>query len=89
MKKEHMKKIKEKQYQELRTLFGEILTGYIEPNGNLENFKCWIKDLPLQTLTDELKDTILNRLELVLDEVFENGIKSTKRDIIEFIETRM
>ncbi len=58
-------------------------------NEEEENFREWLKDLPVRTLTDELVESILFRLDLVLDEAYENGVNSAKREMKEFIEGRM
>ena len=48
----------------------------------MDEFEKWLEGLELQTLTDELKETILTQAWLVYD----NGYKTACVDIIENIK---
>jgi hypothetical protein len=58
-------------------------------NEEEENFREWLKDLPVSTITDELIKSILIRLDGVLDEAYENGVNAAKKEMKEFLEGRM
>lgn len=61
------------------------------------DFKYWLEDLDLQTLTDELKDEIFTRVEMVIvtegEEKFndglEEGIETAKEAIKNFLEVNL
>ena len=61
------------------------------------DFKYWLEDLDLQTLTDELKDEIFTRVEMVIvtegEERFnsglEEGIETAKEAIKNFLEVNL
>ena len=61
------------------------------------DFKRWLRDLDLQTLTDELKDEIFTRVEMVVlnegEERFksglEEGIETAKEAIKNFLEVNL
>ena len=48
----------------------------------MDEFEKWLEDLELQTLTDELKETILRQAWLVYDD----GYETARVDIIEGIK---
>ena len=39
----------------------------------MEDFERWLEDLELQTLTDELKNEILERVQELEDDAYEEG----------------
>lgn len=61
------------------------------------DFKYWLEGLDLQTLTDELKDEIFTRVEMVIlnegEERFnsglEEGIETAKEAIKNFLEVNL
>lgn len=61
------------------------------------DFKYWLEDLDLQTLTDELKDEIFTRVEMVIvtegeekfNEGLEEGIETAKEAIKNFLEVNL
>ena len=40
---------------------------------NTDRFAEWLRDLPLQTLTDELKESIRDKVELILLQERQHG----------------
>ena len=64
---------------------------------SIDDFKYWLKDLDLQTLTDELKDEIFTRVEMVVlnegegkfNEGLEEGIETAKEAIKNFLEVKL
>ena len=54
----------------------------------LDFFKQWFNGLTNQPLTNELKTEILDNLELVFDEVFDNGRNSAKNEINFLIDVK-
>jgi|688.fasta_scaffold1490816_2 hypothetical protein len=56
---------------------------------NLFEFTEWIKDLDLQTLTDELKEEIYEQAEVMYLDAKEEGYEEAKADIIEHINYHM
>ena len=51
---------------------------------SIDDFKYWLEDLDLQTLTDELKDEIFTRVEIV---VLNEGEGKFNEGLEEGIET--
>lgn len=64
---------------------------------SIDDFKYWLRDLDLQTLTDELKDEIFTRVEIVVlnegekkfKEGLEEGIETAKEAIKNFLEVNL
>ena len=61
---------------------------------NIEDFKEWLEDLDIQTLTQELKDEIFTSVEIVVlnsgeerfNDGLEEGIETAKEAIKNFLE---
>jgi hypothetical protein len=64
---------------------------------SIDDFKYWLEDLDLQTLTDELKDEIFTCVEMVVlnegeekfKEGLEEGIETAKEAIKNFLEVNL
>jgi hypothetical protein len=64
---------------------------------NIEDFKEWLEDLDIQTLTQELKDEILTSVEILVlnsgedrfNEGLEEGIETAKEAIKNFLEDNL
>ena len=64
---------------------------------NIEDFEDWLKDLDIQTLTQELKDEILTSVEILVlnsgedrfNEGLEEGIETAKEAIKNFLEDNL
>jgi hypothetical protein len=64
---------------------------------NIEDFKEWLEDLDIQTLTQELKDEILTSVEILVlnsgedrfNEGLEEGIETAKKAIKNFLEDNL
>jgi len=52
----------------------------------MEDFERWLYDLNLQTLTDELKEEIITKVEELCDEYKAEGYHEAKDNMILFIE---
>ena len=55
----------------------------------IDEFNEWIEGLDLQTLTDELKEEIMTRVEELCDEARSEGYYQAKDHMILFIENDM
>ena len=64
---------------------------------NIEDFKEWLEDLDIQTLTQELKDEIFTSVEIVVlnsgeerfNDGLEEGIETAKEAIKNFLEDNL
>jgi hypothetical protein len=64
---------------------------------NIEDFKEWLEDLDIQTLTQELKDEIFTSVEIVVlnsgeerfNDGLEEGIETAKKAIKNFLEDNL
>ena len=64
---------------------------------SIDDFKRWLRDLHLQTLTNELKDEIFTRVEIVVlnegekrfNDGLEEGIETAKEAIKNFLEVKL
>jgi hypothetical protein len=56
---------------------------------NIDEFNEWIEGLDLQTLTDELKQEIITRVEELYDDARAEGYGEAKDHMILFIENDM
>lgn len=55
----------------------------------MEKLLEWLENLDVQTLTDELKKDIIEQIEIVVDEAYEDGYNKAKDDIITHINFYM
>jgi hypothetical protein len=55
----------------------------------MESFEAWLEELPIQTLTYELKDEILQRLTIKIEESYGQGYSDAKEDILNLIENKI
>ena len=55
----------------------------------MDDFETWLEELPTQTLTDELKDEIKERLEVEREESYGQGFNDAKDEILNFIKNKM
>jgi hypothetical protein len=56
---------------------------------NLFEFTEWIKDLDLQTLTDELKNEICEVVDGIYLNAKDEGYEEAKAEILEYINYKM
>jgi hypothetical protein len=49
----------------------------------------WLEELPIQTLTYELKDEILRRLIIEREESYGQGYSDAKEDILNLIKNKI
>jgi len=56
---------------------------------DVDDLKSWLKDLDLQTLTDELKDEIFNHVIDIADAYYKQGWTDAKQEIIHLMENNM
>jgi hypothetical protein len=56
---------------------------------NIDEFNEWIEGLDLQTLTDELKEEIITKVEELYDDARSEGYYQAKDHMILFIENDM
>jgi hypothetical protein len=56
---------------------------------NLFEFTEWIKDLDLQTLTDELKNEICEVVDGIYLDAKDEGYEEAKAEILEYINYKM
>jgi hypothetical protein len=40
----------------------------------VEDFAYWLEDLEVQTLTDELKGDIIDKVRDIMEEIYESGV---------------
>jgi len=55
----------------------------------MKNFENWLEDLDIQTLTDELKKEILERVEDACTDAYNEGYSEAKHEIIDHITYKM
>jgi hypothetical protein len=55
----------------------------------MHEFENWLKDLATQTLTDELKDEILEKVDSLIEKNWDESYEAAKQDIVEYITNRM
>lgn len=55
----------------------------------MEDFQEWLDSLELQTLTDELKSDILERVKDVYDDGYNEGYGEAKHDVINHLTYNM
>jgi hypothetical protein len=55
----------------------------------MEDFQDWLEDLETQTLTDELKKEILEKVEILQEESYGLGYSEAKYEIIDHITFKM
>jgi len=55
----------------------------------MEDFENWLEELDIQTLTDELKKEILERVEDACTDAYGEGYSEAKHEIIEHITNKM
>ena len=55
----------------------------------MEDFEDWLEDLETQTLTDELKKEILEKVEILQEEYYGLGYAEAKHEIIDHITYKM
>jgi hypothetical protein len=49
-------------------------------------FENWLEDLDIQTLTDELKKEILERLEDACKDAYDEGYSEAKDDMLNYLD---
>lgn len=54
-----------------------------------EEFAEWLEELEVQTLTDELKRSILEKVGQVCADNYDSGSQNTKDNIINYIENNL
>lgn len=52
----------------------------------MEDFEQWLNDLDLQTLTDELKSEILERVQVVYEDAYGEGYHEAKHNMFNALE---
>jgi outer membrane biogenesis lipoprotein LolB len=55
----------------------------------MESFEAWLEELPIQTLTYELKDEIKKKVEFLIEKNWNAGYEAAKQDIVEYITNKM
>lgn len=55
----------------------------------LFEFREWIKELDIQTLTDELKEEICEQVEILHSDAIDEGYQEAKSDMIQIINYNM
>ena len=55
----------------------------------MNDFENWLNELKLQTLTNELKDEILEKVTVVYQDAFGEGYGNAKHEIINHITYEM
>jgi hypothetical protein len=55
----------------------------------MHEFEDWLKELATQTLTYELKDEILEKVESLIEKNWDLGYEAAKQDIVEYITNKM
>lgn len=55
----------------------------------MHEFEDWLKELATQTLTYELKDEILEKVEFLIEKSWNEGYDAAKQDIVEYITNKM
>jgi hypothetical protein len=55
----------------------------------MEDFENWLEDLEIQTLTDELKEVILKKVENIQEDSYGEGYGDAKHEIINHITYEM
>jgi hypothetical protein len=55
----------------------------------MEDFQDWLEDLETQTLTDELKREILEKVEILYEDSYGLGYAEAKHEIIDHITYKM
>lgn len=51
----------------------------------MENFTQWLEDLETQTLTDELKESIISYVQGLLNDEYLRGYKKAAHDALEVV----
>lgn len=55
----------------------------------MDDFRFWLESLDTQTLTDELKQEILEYAEGLFEDEFAKGYSAALKEVVYHIETRM
>ena len=55
----------------------------------MEDFQDWLEDLETQTLTDELKREILEKVEILYEDSYGLGYAEAKHEIIDLLTSRL
>jgi hypothetical protein len=55
----------------------------------MEDFENWLEDLETQTLTDELKREILEKVEILQEEYYGLGYAEANHEIIDLLTSRL
>jgi hypothetical protein len=55
----------------------------------MDDFETWLEELPTQTLTDELKDEIIERLEVEREKSYNQGYDDVKEEILRVIKNKI
>lgn len=55
----------------------------------MDDFETWLEELPTQTLTDELKDEIRERLEVEREKSYNQGYDDVKKEILRVIKNKI
>ena len=53
----------------------------------MENFIDWLDDLDIQTLTDELKKEILERVEVLVQDAYGDGYFEAKDNMLNYLDS--
>lgn len=53
----------------------------------MENFERWLNDLDLQTLTDELKQEIIERVQIVYEDAYGEGFGDARGNMLDYLNS--
>ena len=53
----------------------------------MEEFINWLNNLELQTLTDELKGEILEKVEMIQEDAYALGINEVRNNMLDYLES--
>jgi hypothetical protein len=53
----------------------------------MEDFERWLNDLDLQTLTDELKEEIIERVQIVHEDAYGEGFGDAKGNMLDYLDS--
>lgn len=51
----------------------------------MEDFEQWLNDLDLQTLTDELKEDIIEKMQTVHEDAYSEGYRDAKENMLDYL----